>query len=151
MKIVGKASLANVIKICLQIVFGIGILVIILLPFLLKWYTLYINPQLSYYPALILLYISGVPALVIVREFIIMFKTLKDENPFVMSNVKHLKIVSICSLIIAVEYFLGLFIITSVFAIVVVGVFVIAWLGLYILSELLKQAIQYKEENELTI
>jgi len=151
MKIVGKMSLSSVIKICLQLVFVLGILIILFLPFLLKWYILYINPHLSYYPALILLYISGVPALVIVREFIEMFKTLKEENPFIMSNVKHLKIVSICSLIIAIEYLGGLFIITSVFAIIMVGVFIIAWLGLYILSELLKQAVKYKEENELTI
>ena len=39
----------------------------------------------------------------------------------------------------------------AIFSIVAVGVFTVAWLGLYILSELLKQAIEYKEENDLTI
>ena len=151
MKIIGKNSLSNIIKICLQIVFGIGIIIMIFLPFLFKWYTLNVNGTLPYIPSLILLYISGVPALIIVWKFIEIFKSLKDENPFIMSNVKNLKIVSICSLIIAVEYLIGLFFVKSIFSIVVIGVFTIAWLGLYILSELLKQAIQYKEENELTI
>ena len=50
-----------------------------------------------------------------------------------------------------IEFMIGIFFITSIFAIVIIGVFAVAWLGGYILSELLKEAIQYKEENELTI
>ena len=68
-----------------------------------------------------------------------------------MENVKHLKVISICSLIIMLEYIVGIFFITSIFAIVIIGVFGVTWLGTYILAELLKEAIQYKEENELTI
>ena len=80
-----------------------------------------------------------------------MFDTLKQNNPFVVENVKHLKICSIWSFLISIEYIIGAFVTKSVFSIIVIGVFIIAWLGLYILSELLKQAIEYKEENELTI
>ena len=98
-----------------------------------------------------LLYASGVPALVIVNRFIHIFDTLKLSTPFIKKNVIDLKTISICSLIIAIEYVIGLIIIKSIFAMVVIGVFVIACLGLYILSELLKQAIEYKEENDLTI
>ena len=47
---------------------------------------------------------------------------------------------------------MGMFLVTnSIFGIIIVGVFIIAWLGLYILAELLQKAIEYKEENELTI
>ena len=45
----------------------------------------------------------------------------------------------------------GILFITSVFAIVIIGVFAVVWLGCYILAELLKKAVEYKEENELTI
>lgn len=38
-----------------------------------------------------------------------------------------------------------------IFALVVIGMFVIAWLGTYVLAELLQKAIFYKEENDLTI
>lgn len=151
MKITGKNSLSNVIKVCLQIIFVFGIIVVILLPLWLKKYCEYINQSLQYIPALILLYVSGIPGLIIVNEFIKMFNTLKENNPFVIKNVKNLKICSICSLIITIEYIIGIFITKSVFSIVVVGVFSIAWLGLYILAELLTQAIKYKEENDLTI
>lgn len=151
MKITGRNSLSNIIKIGLQIIFIIGIIIVLLLPLWLKKYCEYVNQRLEYIPALILLYISGIPALIIIREFIKMFNTLKENNPFILKNVKCLKISSISSLIITIEYMVGIFITKSVFSIVVVGVFTVAWLGLYILSELLKQAIEYKEENELTI
>ena len=49
------------------------------------------------------------------------------------------------------EYMVGIFFITSVFAFVIIGAFSVVWLGCYILAELLKKAIDYKEENELTI
>ena len=151
MKITGKTSLSNTIKLWLKIVFVIGIILFSLLPIWLKAYCTYINIYLAYIPALILLYISGIPALIIVYEVIKIFETLEDNNPFINENVKHLKRCSICSLIISIEYFIGIFATKAIFSIVVVGAFTVAWLGLYILSELLKQAIQYKEENDLTI
>ena len=151
MKITGKTSLSNTIKLWLQIIFILGIFVVMLLPIWLKAYCTYINIYLAYTPALILLYISGIPALIIVYEFIKMFGTLEESNPFINENVKHLKKCSICSLIIAIEYCIGIFATKAIFSIIAVGVFTVAWLGLYILSELLKQAIQYKEENDLTI
>lgn len=151
MKVTGNNSISNFIKIVLQVVFILGIIVVAFLPIILKKYQEYINPDLLYIPSLILLYASGIPGLIVVWNFIKMFNTLKENTPFIMENVKHLKICSICSCIIAIEYIIGIVVIKSVFAIIVVGVFIIAWLGLYILSELLKQAIEYKEENELTI
>lgn len=152
MKVTGKNSISSLIKMFLQILICIGIVVIALLPLLLKKYIQYINPVLNYYPALILLYVSGIPAIIIVYQFINLFGSLKEDNPFIENNVKSLKVSSICSLIIAIEYGIGMFLVTnSIFGIIIVGVFIIAWLGLYILSELLQKAIEYKEENDLTI
>ncbi len=152
MKVTGKKSISTLIKIFLQILICIGITILVLLPLLLKNYIQYINPILDYYPALILLYVSGIPAIIIVNEFIKLFGSLKEDSPFIVSNVKALKVSSICSLIIAMEYGMGMFLVTnSIFGIIIVGVFIIAWLGLYILAELLQKAIEYKEENELTI
>ena len=152
MKVTGKKSISSLIKKFLQILICTGIIVLILLPLLLKKYIQYINPVLDYYSALVLLYVSGVPAIIIVYEFIKLFRSLKEDNPFIENNVKALKVSSICSLIIAIEYGGGIFLVTnSIFGIIIIGVFIIAWLGLYILSELLQKAIKYKEENDLTI
>lgn len=151
MKVTGKNSLSNFIEICLKIIFVLGIIIYIVLPLLMKKYVEWFNPVLDYIPALVILYVSGIPALIIVFKFIKIFNTLKLDNPFTMENVKHLKVISICSLIISIEYIIGMFFIVSIFEIILIAVFIIVWLGGYILSELLRKAIEYKEENELTI
>ena len=151
MKVTGKNSLSNFIEICLKIIFVIGIIIYITLPFLLSKYVELFNPVLDYIPALVILYVSGIPALIIVFKFIKIFNTLKQDNPFTMENVKHLKVISICSLIISIEYIIGMFFIVSVFEIIAIAIFIIAFLGTYVLSELLRKAIEYKEENDLTI
>ena len=151
MKITGKNSLSYFIEICSIIVFIAGITITLTLPLLLKKYIELFNPILNYNFALIILYLSSVPALIIVYKFIQIFRTLKQDNPFIIENVKYLKTISFCALIIAIEYIIGMFFIVSIFEIILIGVFVITWLGGYILAELLKKAIEYKEENELTI
>jgi len=151
MKITGKNSLSMWIDICVKIVFVLGIIVTITLPFLLKKYVEWFNPVLDYNAALVILYVSSLPALTIVYQFIKIFGTLKQDNPFIMENVKSLKIISTCSIIIAIEYIIGIFFIVSIFEIILTAVFIVTWLGGYILAELLKKAIEYKEENELTI
>lgn len=152
MKVTGNKSLSSMIKLFLQMILVIGVTIYITLPILLKNYIHYINSSLEYTSALILLYTSGLPAIIVVNELIHMFNTIKQDNPFIKQNVKSLKCISICSFIIAVEYTIGIFLVTnSIFAIIIIGAFVIAWLGSYVLSELLQEAIYYKEENDLTI
>ena len=151
MKVTGKKSLSNFIEVCLKIIFVVGLIIYITLPFLLNKYVELFNPVLKYVPALVILYVSGLPALIIVYKFIKIFSTLKQDNPFTMENVKYLKAISVCSLIIAIEYIIGMFFIVSIFEIILIAVFIIVWLGGYILSELLRKAIEYKEENDLTI
>ena len=151
MKVTGKKSLSTLIEICLKIIFVVGILIYITLPLLLNWYIDIFNPILNYTAALIILYASGIPALIIVYKFIKIFKTLRLDNPFTVENVRHLNVISICSLIIAIEYAIGIFFIVSIFEVILIAVFIIIWLGAYILAELLRKAVEYKEENDLTI
>ena len=80
-----------------------------------------------------------------------MFGTLKDNNPFIKENAKNLTIASICCIVIAIEFFVGMFLVNSVFMIIVTGIFLVGSIGLYTLAELFKQAVAFKEENDLTI
>ena len=151
MKVTGKKSLSNFIEIGLKILFVVGIIIYLTLPILLNKYVEIFNPILNYTVALVVLYISGIPALIIIYAFIKMFETLKNDNPFVRENVTYLKIVSVCSLLISIIYIIGMFFIVSIFEIVAIAIFIIAFLGTYVLAELLRRAIEYKEENDLTI
>ena len=109
MKVTGKRSLSDFICLMLKIIFVMGILIYITLPFLLSKYVEIFNPVLNYTAALIMLYTSGIPALIIVYKFIKLFKSLTEDNPFVIENVKHLKVVSVCSFIISIIYIIGIF------------------------------------------
>lgn len=151
MNVTGKNSLSNFIEICLKIVLVLGIIIYIALPFLLNKYVELFNPTLNYSAVLVILYTSGIPAIIIVYQFIKIFDSLKKDNPFIQENVKCFKMVSVCSLIISIIYIIGIFFIFSFFEIIAIAIFIIAWLGTYVLSELLRKAIEYKEENDLTI
>ena len=153
MKVTGKRSISNLLKLGLQIVAIIGIVVMIFLPFILEVYQKIWNIELGnlYIPLLGIMYLSGIPAVILLYQFIQLFDSLKKETPFIKENIKYLKKASLCSIIIAIEYIIGIFIFKSIFVAIIIGIFLIAWLGLYILAELFKQAVAYKEENDLTI
>lgn len=153
MKVTGDNSISKYIKISLIGVLIFGCIVILFLPIVVKYYIEILRLDLAkyYWSCLVLLYLSGFPMLIIVYEFIKLFDSLTKSTPFIVENVKHLKVASICSGIICIEYIFGIYIFKSIFTLIIVGIFLIAYLGLYILSELFKQAIKFKEENDLTI
>ncbi len=150
MKIVGKNGLGNIIKIILQICFWVGIAFLIILPIILK--------SISIFE--IMLYLNGITMLVIVKQFIELFDSLKIEKPFCNNTVKRMNIASIAAGIMT-----GLFFIETIYKFAsnnsdikincILVFMTILFLGvaiaLYILAELFRQATEYKSENDLTI
>lgn len=150
MKIVGKNGLGNIIKIILQICFWGGIAFLIILPIILK--------SISIFE--IMLYLNGITMLVIVKQFIELFDSLKIEKPFCNGTVERMNIASIATGIMT-----GLFLIETIYKFAsnnsdikincILVFMTILFLGvaiaLYILAELFRQATEYKSENDLTI
>lgn len=150
MKIVGKKGLGNILKIILQICFWGGITFLITLPIILK--------RISIFE--IMLYLNGITMLVIVKQFIELFNSLKIEKPFCENTVKKMNTASIASVIMTVLFFIETIykfaLDNSDIKINCILVFMtILFLGvaiaLYILAELFRQATEYKSENDLTI
>ena len=155
MQIVGKNSIGNFLKIFLQICFYFGIILLVILPFILRM--LGFNIGVSMF----IIYPNGIILLLITRNFIELFDSLKNNTPFCKENVKILKKTGVISFIESVFWLIDLgyqilFINSKdiVFN-VTLGFLSILFLGvaiaLYILSGLFKQAYDYKKENELTI
>lgn len=108
-----------------------------------------------------LIYPSGILFLGFIYQFIKLFKQLKIEKPFTKETVRYLKtsmtlsfiigfiilIALLLSIIIYPTYTLTVKISLTFFSILFFGV----GIALYLLSELFKQATEYKEENDLTI
>ena len=155
MKILGEDGLGKFLKIFLQVCFWGGIILLIILPFELQMVGLHLNATAA------VIYPNGIVLLVIMYEFIGQFNSLKENNPFCMENVKRLKHAGIASLVEALLWAIDLgyqlilvktteplFILVLIFlCILFIGVAI----ALYILSELIRQATEYKVENDLTI
>lgn len=131
--------------------------VLLALPSITRWYirldvTFHIlDGEKMYYYILIILYISGACAIVVLNELRKIFKTCSLENPFILGNVRSLRLISSMSLTITVLFFTKIWIINSFFTMIVVFIFLLSTLFCYVLSELFENAVNYKAENELTI
>ncbi len=155
MEIFGEKGIGKFLKVLLQVCFWGGIAVLIVLPFLLQLVGLKLNATAF------VIYPNGIALLVIVRQFIGQFDSLKNKKPFCMENVKRLKTSGIASLVetalwtIDLLYTVFLAKGADVIIVLVLAFLIILFAGVsiafYILAELIKQATEYKEENELTI
>lgn len=155
MEIFGEKGIGKFLKIFLQICFWGGIAVLIVLPFMLQMVGLKLNATAF------VIYPNGIALLVIVRQFIGQFDSLKNRKPFCIENVKRLKTSGVASLIetalwtIDLLYTVFLAKGADVIIVLVLAFLIILFAGVsiafYILAELIKQATEYKEENELTI
>lgn len=139
-------------KIMVDVMFYIGILCVISVPFLVRL----INKFYGYDENLLLifvvmLFISGVCAVYILFNLKQMFKTLVGGNPFVNQNTVCMKRMAISCVIISIIYVIKCFLMFSWATVVIVIVFTIGALFCLTLKNIFNEAIKYKQENELTI
>ena len=137
MKILGENGIGKFLKVFLQICFWGGIVLLIALPLIAQIAKVHLNASIY------VIYPNGIVLLVIVKQFIGQFDSLKNKNPFCIENSKRLKNCCIASLIETVLLIIDLLYMIFLF----IGVSI----AFYILSELIKQATEYKNENDLTI
>lgn len=153
MMIIGEKGLSGFVKLLMDVVFWGGIGIYALVPLVLNWYFEMTSREdnENYYFLLIFLYVTGFFALMILNETRKIFKTLNRHNPFMMDNVKSLKRVSIACFVISAAYIVKMIFYNSIFTMIVMMGFIIAGLFAVIISEVFKQAVEVKEENDLTI
>ncbi len=136
----------------LDLMFYGGIVVTLALPALFYFYGDFNHYFKEFYwPLLIIFAISGVMAVLIIKELRKMFKTVLAEDCFVMENVASLKHMGTFSFVIAAvtSFRVVLYLTPSVFILVLV--FVIAGIFSKVLASVFEQAVSYKLENDLTI
>lgn len=155
MKLKGKYGIGNLLKIILEIGFCIGCLLLCTFIPILNVFNISINWFLA------MVYPSGICFLGLVCQFIEMFDSLKNNNPFCQNTVIRLKRAMYLSYIISFFVAVALIIILFFYNYYTLGLKIcimficILFFGvgtaLYMLKELFIQAINYKEENDLTI
>lgn len=149
-----KETVILITKYLLDIMFFGGIVVTCSLP----WSVRYVGKVLEYVPfivdykeVVVIYFVLGILAILILGELRKMFRTVLAHDCFVKENVVSLQRMGTYSFIIAAVCLLRTFLYVTVATLVLVLVFLIAGLFSKVLAFVFDQAVEYKLENDLTI
>ncbi len=147
-----KLLLTRWVKYLLDFMFYGGIVVTASLPFSIKWIGKYYEPVMEHYEETVIIYfVLGIAAVVLIHELRKIFRTVLNEDCFVMENVVSLRKMGNWSFFIALMSVVRSIVYMTVAMLVIILVFVIAGLFSKVLALVFEEAVRYKEENDLTI
>lgn len=147
-----KQNLTKGTKYFLDVMFCCGIVVTATLPLSIKWIGNYLEGVSAHYGELVMIYfVLGIAALVIIQELRKIFGTVLKENCFVTENVRSLHKMSNWSFFVVLMSIVRSIVYLTVAMLVVILVFIIAGLFSKVLAYVFEEAVRYKEENDLTI
>ena len=171
MKILGENSLSSKVIIGLRVLFGvISIMDILVLSIIAKIFIHIVmleNVSNNIFDLIVytMIIITGIMALFIIMQFMKIFKNLKDNILFCKDNSKRLNLISNSCFIMSTMYFIITILIfylmngmtetfiyyISAFSVMLTIIFIVSGIGIKILNEIYKKAVEYKEENDFTI
>lgn len=142
-----------------KILYGISVLSLILtalggvtLPSLANWYSKYTDVGIVKMEALMFIYATMVPFIVILFSVIKLSKNLLKCKSFSKDNLRSLNIISICSFIDFIIYLIGtIFIFRNLACFILTFATLMVFLMSYIIKELINNGIELQDENDLTI
>ena len=147
-----KLDLTKWTKLLLDFMFFSGIAVTVSLPLSLKFIGNYHKAlAASYHESVIIYFVLGVSALVLINELRKIFKTVLAEDCFVEENVRSLRKMGNWSFFIALMSLVRSVVYVTIAMGVVILVFIIAGLFSKVLAMVFEEAVRFKEENDLTI
>lgn len=140
-------------KLILDIMFFTGIIVLLTLPIWLRFAGTHYSKDIeNHYLAMVIVFaVSGLNGLLIVNELRKMMKTVLEANCFVEDNVKSLRRMARYSLVISIFFFIKVLLVPTPATLIIILVFFIAALFSVVLSCVFQEAVNYKDENDLTI
>lgn len=146
-------------------VFLIGVIVLSLCIFFLPWLandTAEMFPEFAFlqYPVLLGLYLTTIPFFVALYQAIRLLKLIDNEDAFSESSVNSLNLIKYCAITISILYVIGSILLMSQSAlhpgIAIIG-FIIFFASVVIavfagvLQKLLRNTLEIKSENDLTV
>ncbi len=136
----------------IDFMFYSGIIVSALIPLLMSRFAPHYRELTSvFYQMMAVLLVSGLASVYILWVLRCIFKTLVNSNPFTMNNVTALRKMAMASFVIAITYMAKCVFWFTLATVIIVIIFAIAGLFCLVLADVFKQAVVYKEENELTV
>ncbi len=139
-------------KYLLDVMFYVGIGVTVTLPLSIKVIGEHFPWLVEHYEETVIIYfVLGVSAVVLIRELRRIFRTVLEEDCFVEENVNSLRKMGNWSFFIALMAVVRSIVYMTIAMLVVILVFVIAGLFSKVLAYVFEEAVRYKQENDLTI
>lgn len=149
-----KETVVLITKYLLDFMYFSGMVVTVSLPWTIKWIGelfAYDNFMENYKEVVVIYFILGILAILIIGELRKMFRTVLVEDCFVKENVVSLQRMGTYSFIIAAICFIRTLLYLTVAMPVLILVFIIAGLFSKVLSLVFDKAVEYKQENDFTI
>lgn len=94
---------------------------------------------------------SSLAVLFVLHELRRIFKSINSSTPFTEANVKSLFRMGVASFLLALFFIFKSFVLQSLLTYVVILILIIAGCFSWVLSEVFRDALRVKEENDLTI
>ncbi|MCL2492008.1 MAG: DUF2975 domain-containing protein [Coriobacteriia bacterium] len=139
-------------KILIDIMFYVGILICLALPFIMsRAMDFFGYDDSATLLFTIVLLASGLCTLFILWELKTMFRTLLGGDPFIAANVSSFRKIAVACFLIALIYVAKSIFLFSLTSVVFIIIFSLAGLVCLTLKDVFKQAIAYKEENDWTV
>ena len=149
-----EENVIRITKFLLDFMYFTGMLVTVSLFWSVKWIadTFHYEPFAEQYHEVVLIYtVLGLLAILIIGELRKIFRTVLMNDSFVMANVVSLQRMGTYSFLISVICCVRVLLYATIAMLTLILVFLIAGLFSKVLAFVFKQAIEYKEENDLTI
>lgn len=148
-----KSKIANFVSIVLKLTFILGTVSLIFIP---KLYDIFsnnqgvsFNEQTLYYK--VAFYLCAIGSLIILYELIRIFSNIYKDSPFKKSIVISLKVIAVLFMVLSAIVAIKTIFIPTILSIAVVLITFVASLSFYVLSQIFKVAVEYKNEIDFTV
>ena len=149
-----EETVSKLTKYLLDFMYFAGMVVTVTLPWTVRFiadFFQYEAFQKQYHEVVIIYFVLGLLAILIIGELRKMFRTVLQNDAFVIENVVSLKRMGTYSFLISAICMVRTLLYLTIAMMTLILVFIIAGLFSKVLAFVFEKAIQYKEENDLTI
>lgn len=150
-RILGKRGLSGASEYLLIFLMVLAAGLLASMPWWLKFYLTGRTTLEYYYEYMILLYLSGIVAEIIMWNGFRLMHNINNSQPFIMQNAQIINRIAYSCLAVTIIYAVAIPFIPSFFTVLISLIFIVITIICFVCGELFKQAVLFKEENELTI
>lgn len=153
MKTIGKRGLSGYIELALAALMLVAAALTLSLPWSIPAVTGQMPgmPERWFEKYLAVLLVSGILAELILWQARGVLRNINAGRPFGRDMCRRLRIIGAECLVLALFYFMAVFIVTRFFMVAVFVTFSVVGLMSFVFAELFRQAGEYKKENDMTI